>query len=47
MPRILSGVQPTGQLHLGNYCGAIRQFVELQVPGNEVFVFVASYHALT
>ena len=47
MPRILSGVQPTGQLHLGNYCGAIRQFVELQQPGHEVFVFVASYHALT
>ena len=47
MPRILSGVQPTGQLHLGNWAGAIRQFVELQQPGNEVFVFVASYHALT
>ncbi len=47
MSRILSGVQPTGQLHLGNYAGAIRQFLDLQAQGHEVFVFVASYHALT
>jgi len=46
MPRVLSGVQPSGQLHLGNYAGAIKQFVDLQQT-NEVFVFVASYHALT
>ena len=46
MSRILSGLQPSGQLHLGNYAGAIRQFVELQ-DDNELFVFVASYHALT
>lgn len=45
-PRILSGVQPTGQLHLGNYCGAIRQFVDLQST-SEMYVFVASLHALT
>lgn len=44
--RVLSGVRPTGQLHLGNYCGAIRQFVELQRE-HELFIFVASYHALT
>jgi tryptophanyl-tRNA synthetase len=44
--RVLSGVQPSGQLHLGNYAGAIRQFVELQ-SSCEMFVFVASYHALT
>ena len=44
--RILSGIQPSGQLHLGNYAGAIRQFVEMQ-GDYEVFVFVASYHALT
>lgn len=44
--RILSGIQPSGQLHLGNYAGAIRQFVEMQGE-YEVFVFVASYHALT
>jgi tryptophanyl-tRNA synthetase len=47
MPRVLSGIQPTGQLHLGNYAGAIRQFLDLQAAGNEMFVFVASYHALT
>ena len=47
MPRILSGVQPTGQMHLGNYCGAIRQFLDLQAEGHQVFVFVAAYHALT
>lgn len=44
--RILSGIQPSGQLHLGNYAGAIRQFVQMQGE-YEVFVFVASYHALT
>ncbi len=47
MTRVLSGVQPTGQLHLGNYAGAIRQFLDLQEAGHEVYIFVASYHALT
>jgi tryptophanyl-tRNA synthetase len=47
MPRVLSGIQPSGQLHLGNYAGAIRQFLDLQAAGHEMFVFVASYHALT
>ncbi len=47
MSRVLSGIQPTGQLHLGNYAGAIRQFLELQAAGHEMYVFVASYHALT
>jgi len=47
MSRVLSGIQPSGQLHLGNYCGAIRQFLDLQAAGHEMFVFVASYHALT
>lgn len=46
--RILSGVQPSGSLHLGNYLGAIRQFVDLQEdPGNECFFFVADLHAMT
>src|SRR5580700_6858112 len=45
--RVLSGIQPSGQLHLGNYAGAIRQFLDLQASGNELYVFVASYHALT
>ena len=46
MKRVLSGIQPSGQLHLGNYAGAIRQFVEMQQT-HEMFIFVASYHALT
>ena len=47
MTRVLSGIQPSGKMHLGNYCGAIRQFLDLQAAGNEIFIFVASYHALT
>ncbi|MCP3981135.1 MAG: tryptophan--tRNA ligase [bacterium] len=46
--RILSGVQPTGKLHLGNYFGAVRQHVELQKEvGADCFYFIADYHALT
>lgn len=45
-PRILSGVQPSGKLHLGNYFGAIRQHIALQDRG-EAFYFIADYHALT
>ena len=46
--RILSGVQPSGNLHLGNYLGAIRQFVALQDhPGSECYYFVADLHAMT
>src|SRR4051794_13979524 len=44
--RVLSGIQPSGALHLGNYFGAIRQYVALQ-GGNDAFYFVADYHALT
>ena len=44
--RILSGVQPTGILHVGNYFGAIRQHIELQET-NEGYYFVANYHAMT
>lgn len=44
--RILSGIQPSGILHLGNYFGAMKQFVELQAD-NELFIFVANYHAMT
>ncbi len=46
MKRVLSGLQPSGQLHLGNYAGAIKQFLNLQ-RDHEMYVFVASYHALT
>lgn len=45
-PRILSGVQPTSALHLGNYLGAIRNWVAEQ-DRNENFIFIADLHALT
>jgi tryptophanyl-tRNA synthetase len=46
--RILSGVQPSGALHLGNYFGAIKQHIEAQnQPDAERFIFIADYHALT
>ncbi len=46
--RVLSGVQPTGILHLGNYFGAIQQHIALQreFPG-QAYYFIADYHALT
>jgi tryptophanyl-tRNA synthetase len=44
--RVLSGIQPSGPLHIGNYFGAIRQYIALQ-DGNEAYYFVADYHALT
>lgn len=46
MKRLLSGIKPTGELTLGNYIGAIKQFVEMQ-KDYESFVFVADLHALT
>jgi len=46
MMRVLSGVQPSGKLHIGNYFGAIRQFLNLQEE-HECFYFLADYHALT
>jgi tryptophanyl-tRNA synthetase len=44
--RILSGVQPSGKLHLGNYFGAVKQHIALQDEGT-CFYFIADYHALT
>ena len=44
--RVLSGVQPSGTPHIGNYFGAIRQFVRLQ-EGRESYYFLADLHALT
>lgn len=44
--RILSGIQPSGTIHIGNYFGMIQKMVELQDNG-ELFAFIASYHALT
>ncbi len=44
--RILSGIQPSGVLHIGNYFGMMRQAIALQEEG-EAFYFIAEYHALT
>lgn len=46
MDRILSGIKPTGQLTLGNYIGAIKNFSRVQKEG-ETFLFIADLHALT
>ena len=52
--RVLSGMRPTGRLHLGNYMGALKNWVNLQnevledgSPKYECFYFIADYHALT
>jgi tryptophanyl-tRNA synthetase len=44
---IVSGIQPSGNLHLGNYFGAVRQFIQFVESGNECYYFLANYHALT
>lgn len=44
--RFLTGLQPSGQLHIGNYFGAIQPAVQLQEQG-EGFYFIANYHAMT
>ncbi len=44
--RILSGIQPSGALHLGNYFGMMRPAIELQDKG-EAFYFIADYHSMT
>jgi tryptophanyl-tRNA synthetase len=44
--RVLSGIQPSGKLHLGNYLGAMRQHLDLQ-HGGDAFYFIADFHALT
>jgi tryptophanyl-tRNA synthetase len=44
--RVLSGVQPSGKLHLGNWLGAMKQHVEGQ-DAHESFIFIANFHALT
>src|SRR5579875_772330 len=45
-PRVLSGMRPTGRLHLGNYMGALYNWVRLQHE-YECYFFIADYHALT
>ncbi len=44
--RVLSGIQPTGRFHWGNYFGAIRQYIDLQY-AHEAYYFIADLHALT
>lgn len=44
--RVLSGIQPTGRFHWGNYFGAIRQYIDLQWE-HEAYYFIANLHALT
>ena len=46
MKRMLSGIKPTGQLTLGNYIGAIREFIKYQ-DEYEMFIFIANLHAIT
>jgi tryptophanyl-tRNA synthetase len=46
MPRIISGIQSSGVLHIGNYFGMIQPAIALQAEG-EAFYFIANYHALT
>src|SRR5512143_1514977 len=45
-PRVVSGIQPTGQLMIGNYIGAVKSWVELQAT-HESFFFLADLHAIT
>jgi tryptophanyl-tRNA synthetase len=47
LPRIFSGIQPTGQKHLGNYIGAIRQYVEGQDRGDPAIYCIVDLHAIT
>jgi tryptophanyl-tRNA synthetase len=44
---IVSGIQPSGNLHLGNYFGAVQQFIQFIEAGHECYYFLANYHALT
>jgi tryptophanyl-tRNA synthetase len=44
--RVLSGIQPSGRLHIGNFFGAMRQHLQLQTE-HDCFYFIADYHALT
>ncbi len=46
MDTVVSGIRPTGNLHLGNYFGAVKNFLKMQQE-NKCFFFIADYHALT
>jgi tryptophanyl-tRNA synthetase len=45
--RVLSGIQPSGKPHIGNYFGAMRQYLHLQDQGHECLFFIANFHAMT
>ncbi|CAH0694388.1 unnamed protein product [Spodoptera exigua] len=45
--RVVTGLQPTGELHIGNYFGAVRRCVRLQDQGEDLMIFIADLHALT
>jgi len=45
--RILTGIQPSGKLHWGNYFGAMKSMLDLQAKGGEMFMFIANFHAMT
>lgn len=45
--RILTGLQPSGVLHWGNYFGAMKNAFAMQDAGEELFIFIANYHAMT
>nr|HPM13648.1 tryptophan--tRNA ligase [Bacteroidales bacterium] len=46
METVLSGIRPTGNLHLGNYFGAVQNFIKMQESYN-CFFFIADWHSLT
>ena len=46
MKRVLSGIQPSGELHLGNYFGMMSRMIKYQNE-NDLFCFIVNYHALT
>ena len=45
--RILTGIQPSGKLHWGNYFGAMKSMFDLQAKGENMFMFIANFHAMT
>ena len=45
--RILTGIQPSGKLHWGNYFGAMKSMFDLQAKGEDMFMFIANFHAMT
>jgi len=46
MPVVVSGIRSTGNLHLGNYFGAVKNFIEMQNE-HKTFFFIADFHSLT